>query len=351
MPTTETRIKFFDLKKCGYYKRRVAQPRFGHCSAVLEDLKNWVDGKSIAETATYTPGDEQDNGLLRTFCLDIRKQGESYLLTTWNETPTLDGGIASIELGGEIGDAKVETAELSNGFVPGYPSYFWFPGESEHLVTVQINSRLNGRANLDLYMKEYLRKYSCFTVLEEVENQAKEYVEKVIGYSKTGKKSDIEDKHLTPKFECKQSTKRGNLDYLRAYVANIRKIIRKDSIQLSIPEKLRWWQSLTRVFTDDNKSLSGSEEHKVRIELEFEPTLEELNSMIREWESNDEASSSDVGVLFNDEPGKVYWFSKAIASELVELDLRFTRPPVADTERLLNKLEQMRTNIIAILSE
>ena len=280
MPTTETRVKFFDIDKCGYYKRRSSHPDFCSSPELLEDLVLWVADKSIAETATYTPSEEQDEATLRTFCFDIREADGSYLLTTWNETPTLGGGVASVDLQGNIGNATIETAEVSTGFVPGYPSYFWFPNGTNHLVTVQIGNRLNGKANLCLYIEEYLKKYSCHAVLGEVEDDEGRFVEKVIGYSESGEEAGIGEKQVKPRFQASQLTTVGDLDFIRQYVGSIRKIIKKDRISLTVQEKLRWWQAATRIFRNDNQSLIGNEQHKIKIELEFTPTLEELNACL-----------------------------------------------------------------------
>ena len=124
----EARIKFFQIERCGYYKYRSAHPSFGSTADLLEDINNWVSGKTLSETSTYEPSEEQDENLLRTLCYGIQSHSNGdVLLTTWNETPTTEGAVASVSMTGDVNSAAIATATIPDGYLPGYPAYFWFP--------------------------------------------------------------------------------------------------------------------------------------------------------------------------------------------------------------------------------
>lgn len=116
----EVRIKFFEVEKCGYYSRGATTAEFGGLADMLSDIASWVDGKSLSETATYEPSEEQDGNLLRTFCYGIQTlQNGDTLLTTWNETPTTEGAVASVQLSGQVNAAEVSTSPVRRGYVTG----------------------------------------------------------------------------------------------------------------------------------------------------------------------------------------------------------------------------------------
>ena len=139
---TDVRIKFFTTDRCGYYRYRSSHAAFGSLTEMLEDLSNWVDGKSISETTTYEPTEEQDENLLHTYCYSIRANDDGdILLTTWNETATTDGAVASVNLTGSVENADIETSDIPDGYVAGYPAYFWFPHGVDGFATIQVNNR------------------------------------------------------------------------------------------------------------------------------------------------------------------------------------------------------------------
>ncbi|MCA9040987.1 MAG: hypothetical protein KDA65_11615, partial [Planctomycetaceae bacterium] len=150
----EARVKFFTIDRCGYYKYRSSHSAFGEIGGVLSNLSDWVSGKSVSLTATYHPTNEQDENLLNTYCFSIRSNSSGdFLLTTWNETESDEGTVASLELTGRVENAAIELIDVPDGYVPGYPAYFWFPNGLNGFATIQFRSRLNGRNNLTHYLE------------------------------------------------------------------------------------------------------------------------------------------------------------------------------------------------------
>ena len=345
----DVRVKLFEIEKCGYYRHRSRHAAFCSRDDFINDLYNWVDGKSILETSTYEPTDEQDGNDLRTFCYNMQaNEADDFLLTTWNETPSLDNAIASIDVSGQLGAAAIDTAEVAEGYVPGFPCYFWFPSGSSLFATVQIGSRLNGRSNLNKYAEAFLELYSSYAVLEENDDEDEDTI---IGYSESGSEEDMDTERMVkPRFRTKELRTASDTEYLRQNVANIRRVIRKDLMRYQVAEDLALWQRLFRNLTGQNQG-QIVENHSVSFELELQPSLEELNRIITKWEEGrDDAVSrrfDDVGFRIEGDQ-RIHWLSQAIASEVFELDLRFRNPPVANADRLLQQLAILRDDILAM---
>ena len=357
----EVRIKFFRVDRCGYYKWRSRHAAFGSLHDTLEDISNWKNGKSISETSTYAPSEEQDENILSTYCYSLRRgRSNDYLLTTWNETETHDGMVASVKLTGEVENADIETSDIPDGYVAGYPAYFWFPHGVDGFATIQIASRLNGHRNLKEYIQGFLDKFSQYVVIDNSDNGdgdedhgEEDDGDTIIGYSQTGNANDIDG--CRPYFRSSEWRKSGNLDFLKANRSDIRKMLRRDVLNFNYEERIALWQRLWRNVSggDNHPQLQG--DHHLSFEVDFTPSEAELNKIIGQWETEHAQSGNtnkfqDVGFKLHGEQ-KVHWLSKSVASELFDLDIQFTDAPLVNTETLLAKLGGKRKKILALLKE
>jgi len=123
----EADITFYNINKCGYFKYGNDTPEFGNVADTFAELKEWTsnEGMTLGETCTYEIAESED--ILRTFCFGLIKNASTgdYLLTTWNETPSTEGNVASVETSKPVGEAEVSLTELPAGSIPGYATYFW----------------------------------------------------------------------------------------------------------------------------------------------------------------------------------------------------------------------------------
>lgn len=131
MPTN-FKVTAFNINRCGYYRRSASAPEFGSLFEVLTDLVVWTQDKDMSETLTFTSDDEDT---LPAYCFDIRTSPRNgdFLLTTWNEVPMVEGGVQTASGATRVGHVEVELAEVANGNIPGFPSYFYFMS-NENLV-------------------------------------------------------------------------------------------------------------------------------------------------------------------------------------------------------------------------
>lgn len=346
----DVRIKFFKTDRCGYYRYRSSHAAFGSLAEMLDDLSNWVDGKSISETTTYEPSDEQDENLLHTYCYGIWTNDDGdVLLTTWNETATSDGAVASVNLTGSVENAEIETSDIPDGYAAGYPAYFWFPHGVDGFATIQVNNRLNGRNNLDEFLRGFLRNYSQWVVCNE-DNDDPE-VDIILGYSATGEADDLDS--AKPYFRASQWKTNGNLDFIRSNRSEIRKMVRRDELNFAHEEPVSLWQSIWRNITGDDTSPQLQGTHRLSLEVDYVPEEEDLERIIQHWEedhANLVGHYQDVGFKLHGDQ-RIHWLSKSLASELFDLEVTYSDGPLVDGEALLEELQSQRTQILALLSE
>lgn len=346
----DVRVKFFKLDRCGYYRYRSRLAAFGSLHEMLDDIVRWIDGKRISETATYEPTEEQDENLLHTYCYSVRKnRSNDYLLTTWNETSSADGAVASVNLTGTVESADIDTAIIRNGYAPGYPAYFWFPHGIDGFATIQINNRLNGRNNLDEFFRGFLRNFSQWVVLGDPDEETGD--EPVLGYSESGKLADLDS--AKPYFRAAQWKKNGNLEVIRKRRADIRKLVRRDELNFSFQESVSLWQRIWRNVAGDDPSPRLDGTHRLSLEIDYTPTEDELEKVIQHWEEDQQnvvGQYQDIGFKLHGDQ-KTHWLSKALASEVVELDVSYADGPLVNSESLLAQLGRKRRQLLTLLED
>lgn len=119
----EARVSFYRVTRCGYYKRGKKEAAFGDLRGTLIALNEWVRGKPLGETCTYHVKDDDEHH--RTFCFRLVRQPESFLLVLWNETPSTEGNVATVDADAKVGSATVSLTELPKNSIPGYATHFW----------------------------------------------------------------------------------------------------------------------------------------------------------------------------------------------------------------------------------
>ncbi|BBL59937.1 hypothetical protein [Methylomonas koyamae] len=220
----KVKIQFYKIAKCGYYKYGESSPEFGNIADILNQLYEWVSGndKSLNETCTYELEDGED--IYRTFCFDIKRNQQTgdFVLVTWNETPTNEGRVVTVNGLQPVGNAEVNFTDLPEGSIPGYATYFWFVPNSNVFAAIRFyHTLLIGKSNLEKYLREYCAKFTSYVVVEENHDGAE-----VFGYSFDGSDS----KHLKADFKSFLYKKPGQIEALRSSCDTITKVIRKNRL-------------------------------------------------------------------------------------------------------------------------
>ncbi|RZM82876.1 hypothetical protein DYY88_06675 [Leptolyngbya iicbica LK] len=317
------RFRVYSVNQCGYYSRATDKPEFGGLAVTLEQMREWIENKSLIMTGTY-PLREEDK-IFRTFCRGIySSEFGDYFVATWNEIPHQDSATTYINANEPAESAKVNIQKLSADSIPGYPAYFWVLPERQQIITVTPIKSQNGMDNLKKYIRNFLNFYSPSVLRKSDsdswdESQVEVEIEGYLNESSTYKKSDI-----FPRFEAYLYSRGGkNIQYIKENLAKVRRVLHKRELDLSKPPQKRLLGNLYD-FMGLDEIPQDRESPKVNYSVDLEnPTIDQFESIVREWESHSLETDSlwdDVGFLLKDELEKSeekrwlgrFYISKAI---------------------------------------
>lgn len=338
----EAKINFYRVHKCGYYRRAKDVPEFGQVGSMLAELKAWAfDAKKpLAETCTYELDDE--GTILHTYCFDMKVLGNGdVILTTWNETETLDGGMASVNGSDPAGSANVNTTAVPPGHIPGYPTYFWFIPSHNAFVTLRFDQRANGHAGLRLLLSDFLAKFTKHVVYGPPNDDGEELI---IGYRE---KSKDKPQRLTPSFRSNPERLPGPLEFLRKNRMKIKKVIRKNVLSPQNQDDRTLWQKLCHNLGITNSPKLTSEV-KLKAELPFTPGKEELKEIIDEWESETNSKWNDVGFEMSGEED-IKWLSHTLVKTKLDLDVTRDSKGVISVDSIADAVTTHRAVLLSML--
>jgi hypothetical protein len=338
----EADITFYKIDRCGYYKYGKDMPEFGNVASIFDELKGWAfnDGMTLEETCTYEITESED--ILRTFCFGLVKNPSTgdFLLTTWNETPSTDGNVASVEGSKPVGEAEVSLTELPAGSIPGYATYFWIIPSHNILATIRFQHRLNGHKNVAKYLNEFIAKWTKYVVIAD----DPEVDHNIVGYSIS---PGAEVQVLHPIFRSSLHKKPGKLDYLKTQRPIIRKVIRKNKLSHNVQIDVAFWQSLLQK-VGLHSVTEIAHDVKVKYEIPYCPSDEELESIITTWDISHNSKWDDIGFELTGE-SEIYWLSDSISKETMDLEVRRENAEVVNGESILSSLVHVRSSLIAKL--
>ncbi|WP_441000409.1 hypothetical protein [Fodinibius sp. SL11] len=338
-------INFYKIDKCGFYERGSDNPEFGTIDDALSDLSEWADDKTYALTKLFEFDDYQN--LSPTYCFNlIDNDVGDYLLTTWNETPNDQGNFASINGQSRVGEPDIEIQEVPDGYIPGYATYFWFISNTNLFATIRFGNNLNGHPGLQRYLNDYLCKFSSYAIKsDEVEE---EFDDKIAGYTEGPPETYREELYGT--FQSSPKRQEGQIEYLRNRHNDIFKIIRKDDLNYTIENERNLFQNL---FSQMGIMNLGNdfieEEHKIKYEVNYQPSLDQLNSTIDFWRETHEGNWDDIGFKLSGESGETYWLSSSLAKVTYPLNIDRLNPEVVEGSSLLSAIEQNREELLNVL--
>lgn len=340
------RITFYDIERCGYYKRGKSNPEFREIESTLDDLNKWAfhDGMILGQTCTYETGDY--GPAYRTFCFDLVKDKDTntYLLTTWNEVPSSVGKIASVRSLDPVGGAEVSLTDLPKNSIPGYATYFWFLPNKSLLATIQFQHKFNGRENLEAYVRGFLAKFSSHAVTDLTHDSTI-----VLGYRKNS--SGEIDKSIHPQFNSLLHKKVGQIEFIRNNWSKIRKIIRKETIVFSIEQKREMWQALLQRVGVSRPHYPNEESERFRFELNYSPAKQEVEEMLAFWQQDGriETKWDDLGFKLEGET-EIRWLSHCLARSEFTLEVIRENDEIVKAKSLLEQLVAHQQSILGLLS-
>ena len=309
--TIETaHFSFYKITHSGYYARGDEAPLFGSTQQVLEDLYNWSKNKKLIETK-ISEIDESDTSS-NTYLMDVQTKKNTWLITTWNETASTNGQVASVQAQSNVGNTTVHMNAVVKGSIPGYATYFWVIPDRNIFATIRFNHPYIAQKPFRSYIQKFMECYSRHVVVGKSTADS-DYP--ILGYAF----NEIDKpQKLYPRFLTAMLKKSSNKQYLIENISRITKIIRKEELDLSQTETLKLWQKLLR-----SAHLSNPETQpilpKITFEVPFSPTADDIENIFILSE-DDHSSWDDFGVKMRGE-SNVYWVSHDLSKVDVDLDI------------------------------
>lgn len=345
---TIAKITLYKIQECGLYERGSDKSAiFDNLEVFLDDLMNWVtlEGKPLKETCTYAPFDDKD--VKKTFCYDIKKINNDFLLITWNESATTNNKVPSILGSSRVGEANINFNDINEDEIPGFPTYFYFMINEGKVATISFDYTQNGRLNLEKYLREFFSKLSSYVDSSLQKNIDGSFEHIIHSWS------DLEGniyKNLIGKMHLQLIRNKGKIDFLIKNHSQIRKIHQHNKISTTDFLKISKWQSFANRILQKYDQVN-EKTIKFTLETEYQPeNKEELIKILEEWESQSSLNSKwdDLGFSLLGNSSKIYWLSKSIANNEFELDIDRNENNIFDTVKLLNWLSNRKKDILLL---
>lgn len=334
----EATVTLYRIGRCGYFDTESGEHRFSTIPEVFSNVERWLDGKALGDTCTYVPN--EDIPFLRTFCLDYLVANDAALFVSWNESERGVKGVRSINENDAVGSASIKTVSLGKNDIPGYPAFFWILPQDGLAINVRFSDdRQNGSQPFQHYMRQFLYIHSDWCVFGA---RGDDDDVPLLGYARD-EVSEPED--LEGHFDTHLNHRGGEISHLMNNRENIIRIIRKKYLRVRCHEDN---DLVTRLLiaarVKDPKMNSFN--NRVRYELPFKPSTDQLNNVIDSW--NAEEDDGDIGFRLKGETNRIYWLGKALSREKIILDVVRKGDGMIDSASLLDALFKRKGVILSL---
>lgn len=334
-------ITFYKIHKAGYYLYGATDPAFGNTLSLLQDLTSWAAGKTLKQTKTYEANDE----VLPSYLLDVKNDGDNFVLLLWNEVPTTDQSVPSVEENAQFGtDPEVIFNAIQQGSIPGFATYFWFIPSLNLVASIKLNHALTGQKAMQCYLQHFLKQSSSHVVAERVEKDDGTQEVVIKGYKVNPEDDVLSKKKHYPQFSVGLVKNPGKHDIIRQNANNISKIEKIVELDVAKADDFSLWQKLLNhmhISHPQNADVST----KIRYELSPDVDLNDIDGMIDDWNDNNDTASCDYGFTFTGD-SKMYWLSRSLARTKFPLNLERQDAEFVNSTSLLSELIGKRTLIL-----
>lgn len=345
MALEKATLTFYKVDSCGLYKWGDHTPFLGDTVDILDDLLSWSSGKGVAQTATYQV--PKGNDLLPSLLLDIKKAGNNYLLTLWNQTPTQQGSVPSVDPNSSVGSASVTMNGTKKGTIPGFATYFWFVPSEGVFACVQFDHSTTGHKVMEKYVKSFIDPFSKHVVFNLKADGT---------FESKGYAGHLSDKHLKlhPKFSSSLFRKPGNTDHILDNHAMIEQVVRKTNLEMKNTADKQLLQRMMDAFRRgiNISSKLPASGINVNYQMPIDLTRQELEALIKDWEksnSNSKVQWDDYGFKIKGEMNKIYWLSGSKARDGFDLDVSRKNAEVIDSDSLIQELNKKSQYILRLI--
>jgi len=357
MPVEHLTITFYEILADGYYKpksRHTDKNRIfpkTNTSSILSSLLTWSGNKSYVATQTYAATDS----ILPTYLVSVTQNKKQFLVTTWNQTPTINGALAYIDGTSKVGVPAISHSTPPAGNIPGYPTYFWFIPDEQLYATIQLPESLNGRENLHRYISSFMEKFHPEHVVSNknlgVDDDAHLYIQ---GYREnSSSKIHLRD-DVTILFKGGLHKNPGDFDYIKKNLSKVNRIIRKETLSSKTPNN-QIGAKLKNAFSYiglSDPALPIDHNYRVKMELKLTPTEEQFDQIVKAWEKEQEidglSTYNDYGFQFSDHQSP-RWLGKTYARSSFEIPVTYIDDVLIEPDSLLSELIKRKATITKLI--
>jgi hypothetical protein len=335
------KIYFYNIRRCGFHRFGSNAPDFSSLSDILSQLQDWTAGVDLSLTKIADP--KGNNEEYPVYLLGIERLGEEWAFATWNEVPSHQMGVASVSSDSKVGTPRVHINGIEPNSIPGYATYFWALPKYGLIASIRFNHMSSGQERMRSYIERFMSTYTRY-VIQGVDAEGNTVI---LGYTDA---NDNVPKKAKPYFRTTPFVKPAHIAFIMNNRTSIRKVIRQGSVTVQNAIHRTWWQDSIRLLTGNpNASNNAFMKQSVRLELEYQPSIDELELIIGTQANELETAGwEDIGFVMRGSP-TIHWLGRNNASGSFDLTIDRKDAEAVDLQSLLRVLNGNRANIFKLL--
>ena len=336
-------VSFYKANQCGYYSLDLKH-QFGSFQGLIDELEIWSTGKLLGDTKLLEPSEDSD--VLAVYMAGVEQKDGFALITAWNEVPAgKDGEMASMPANVPVGGARMVLNAVKKGTIPGFPTYFLaIPGKNV-LATLRFDIATLGQQPFRGYCEQFLATAASHAVQLPAEDDEPDSVT-VYGYRKNAVSKPLTD--VFPRFRTSMVTKPGELEQLVKQASSIRRLHRREKLDLRTTPDRSMWQKLLTAF-DLSKPENGTQYVGVNFDMSVRLNAGEVEALIVDWKKSGGSKQNDYGFKLAGDQA-IHWLSSSRAKGEVHVGVeRDADTGQINTKKLLPSLIRCEAELLKML--
>lgn len=340
MPAKKVSVVFHRVEQAGFYPWGKRDRVLGGLHETFEALHHWGRGKRFSLTRLVDRREQED---LPVYLLGIEPLGREWVFATWNRVPDSEGKIPSIGMNSVVGDRpQVHLNDIDENTIPGFATYFWVVPDLDVIATIRIETRATGKDAMRGYVERFLETESGYVVADDQDA--------VVGYRALDGRGEIY--RVKPMFRLSPFVKQGPLNYIRRHREQIVRVVRTGHLVAVNAQDRQVSQGLFAFMRGARPDHQLVNERRVKLELDFTPSADELDAMIEaELDSEPISAWDDLGFQMAGDMSTTHWVGRATASDAPTFDLPDAVGGVYDLAEIGRELLAQRRNLFRALDQ
>lgn len=308
--TTKLRFSVYKAMSYGLFTSE-NKNLYANFEEIIEDLENWLAHvKELRYSKVQNADIERE--IFPSYCNQISNTDYGKLITIWNETALTKGKMANIEMDKPPGKGKTSATVPPKNTIPGFPTYFFIPRDSNFVITILIDDGKSAIREFSHYLKNFIKIFSKFAIyankkfdIKDITNIADEI--EITGY-KYKKKSEECDAKMFLKQQYQSTKWREEILKNKKDIYKIVKSGKLTHTKYTHSQNALLSALYSTVGSKKIKTLQ-SETH-VKIEFDYVPSTDADLEAIRAKSIAD--STQRTGFKFHGNSSKTIWIDETI---------------------------------------